>query len=340
MASGLLALLDDVAAIAKVAAASVDDVGGLAMKAGAKSAGVVIDDAAVTPRYVVGFSAQRELPIIWSIAKGSLRNKLLFLLPGALVLSFLAPWAITPLLMFGGLFLCFEGAEKVAETLMPGWAHGTGHDGGQDAAAQNGAKGGELPGTPQALEEKRIASAIKTDFILSAEIMALTLSTVPEAGLAQQAAVLALVGIGITALVYGAVALIVKADDVGVSLAGRSGRLIPALGRGIVRVMPGLLNALTVIGMVAMLMVGGGILLHGLEVLGLSAPQHVVHAAAHLVGWVPGVGGALEWTLGAVLTVAIGFAVGVALIPVVTRAVLPLAGLAARLRNGDGGGTA
>ncbi|TDL85126.1 DUF808 domain-containing protein [Meridianimarinicoccus aquatilis] len=326
MASGLLALLDDVAAIAKVAAASIDDVGSMAIKAGAKSAGVVIDDAAVTPRYVVGFSAKRELPIIWAITKGSLRNKLLVLLPGALLLGFFAPWAITPLLMFGGLFLCFEGAEKVVETV---WHKGH-HDG-----AHGGTTATNPPGTPADLEKARVASAIKTDFILSAEIMALTLSSVPEAGFLQQAAVLAIVAVGITALVYGAVAVIVKADDVGVAMADRDGTLIPALGRGIVRAMPGLLKALTAIGMVAMLMVGGGILLHGLEVLGVPLPQHLVHNIAHLVAGIPSVGVALEWIVNAALTMVIGFVIGVVLIPIVTKVVIPFVRLFTR-RKADG----
>lgn len=326
MASGLLALMDDVAAIAKVAAASIDDVGSMAIKAGAKSAGVVIDDAAVTPRYVVGFSAKRELPIIWAITKGSLRNKLLVLLPGALLLGYFAPWAITPLLMFGGLFLCFEGAEKVAETL---W-HKKHHEG-----AHGGTTPENPPGTPAELEKTRVASAIKTDFILSAEIMALTLSSIPETGFVQQAMVLAIVAVGITALVYGAVAIIVKADDVGMAMAERDGTVIPRFGRGIVRAMPGLLKALTAIGMVAMLMVGGGILLHGLEVLGVPFPQHLVHDIAHLVAGVPGVGGVLEWVLNAVLTIVIGFVVGMVLIPIVTKLVIPFVSLFSR-RNAGG----
>ena len=203
MATGLIALLDDVAAIAKVAAASLDDIAGHAAKAGAKSAGVVIDDAAVTPRYVVGFAAAREIPIVAKIARGSVKNKLVFLLPAALLLSLFAPWAITPLLMLGGLYLCYEGAEKVYEAVFPHEAH------------DHEEKIGVAPADPQALEDQKVSSAIKTDFILSAEIMAIALATIPDTGLMTQAIVLALVGIGITAAVYGAVALIVKADDSG-----------------------------------------------------------------------------------------------------------------------------
>ena len=332
MSSGLLALLDDVAAIAKVAAASVDDLAGLAAKAGAKSAGVVIDDAAVTPRYVVGFAAQRELPIVLKIAVGSLKNKLLFLLPGALALSFAAPWAITPLLMLGGLFLCYEGAEKVVEAIFP-HAHHTSSDSTADAVT--------APiGTPEGLEQERIASAIKTDFILSAEIMAIALGSVPEASFWQQAGVLGLVGVAITVLVYGAVAMIVKADDVGFAMAAREsssaiGRLSQALGRSIVRVMPGLLKTLSGVGAVAMLLVGGGILLHGLEVMGLAGPAHLLHDLDAGAGaLIPPLSGLVGWTAASLATTSAGFLVGLALIPVVARALLPAWALASRLRRG------
>ncbi len=236
MSTGLIALLDDVVALAKVAAASLDDVALQAGKAGAKAAGVVIDDAAVTPRYVVGFAANREIPIVKRIALGSLKNKLLILLPVALALSLLAPWAITPLLMLGGAFLCYEGAEKVLEAIRPHAAHA--HEESVGAA----------PTDPLALEEARVAGAIKTDFILSAEIMAIALATIPESSFLAQAAILAVVGIGITLLVYGAVALIVKADDAGVALARQEGvamrlpaglrPLARAVGRGLVKGMP------------------------------------------------------------------------------------------------------
>lgn len=321
MSSGLLALLDDVAAIAKVSAASVDDVAALAAKAGMKSAGVVIDDAAVTPRYVVGFAAERELPIIYRITKGSLKNKLLFLLPGALALSLIAPWLITPLLMFGGLFLCFEGAEKIAEKFFP------------HLHADHGADDGDADaGSAKELEEKRINSAIKTDFILSAEIMALTLSSVPDVPFWQQAAVLAVVGVGITLLVYGAVAIIVKADDFGLALATRKtvtplGPASQAFGRGLVKFMPTFLKVLAVIGTIAMLLVGGGILLHGLEVLGMAGPAHFVHDLAAKVGhMVPAMAGLFEWLASSVITFALGLIVGLILIPVVTKIVVPLVG--------------
>ena len=226
MSIGLIALLDDIAAIAKAAAASLDDVVTQAAKAGVKAAGVVIDDTAVTPRYVLGFAAERELPIVGKIAAGSLRNKLLLLLPAILALSYFIPWMITPLLMFGGAYLCYEGAEKVLEAIMPHQAHA--HE------AQLGTVGLK----PQTLEDEKVASAIKTDFILSAEIMVITLASVPNGSIFMQALVLAFVGIGITVVVYGAVALIVKADDVGVALAKNDRR--SAMG-GISRAFDGLL---------------------------------------------------------------------------------------------------
>ena len=258
MSVGLIGLLDDIAAIAKVAAASLDDVASQAAKAGAKAAGVVIDDTAVTPGYVIGFEPKRELPIVGKIAAGSLRNKLLILLPAALVLSYFLPWTITPLLMLGGAYLCYEGVEKVLEAVMPHHAH------------QHEAQLGTVALNAQSVEDEKIASAIKTDFILSAEIMAITLAALPAGSIWKQALVLAVVAIGITVAVYGAVALIVKADDAGVALARRDGasRIGRALGRGIVRGMPVFLKILSVVGTAAMIWVGGGIILHGVEVYG------------------------------------------------------------------------
>lgn len=316
MSSGLLALLDDVAGLAKVAAASVDDVSGLAAKAGAKSAAVVIDDTAVTPRFVLGFSAARELPIVAKIARGSLRNKLTYLLPIALGLSLIAPWLMTPLLMFGGLFLCFEGAEKLLE-----WAGFGHHQPEQEAARPAGISE----------EDARVQSAIRTDFILSAEIMAITLASVSDAPLWQQAIVLALVGTGITALVYGAVAVIVKADDMGLALAKRAPTTaLRAMGRGIVLAMPQVLRALKIIGTIAMLLVGGGILLHGFETLGLVAPAHWVHeSAAHIAA-----GGFIRWLAEALPTLLGGLLVGVVLVPAVEGVLKPLA---ARLNRRSSG---
>jgi predicted DNA repair protein MutK len=321
VATGLIALLDDVASIAKVAAASIDDVAGQAAKAGAKSAGVVIDDTAVTPRYVVGFTADREIPIVVKIAVGSLKNKLLILLPAAILLSLLAPWAITPLLMAGGLYLCYEGAEKVFEALFPHEAHA--HE----------AHVLPQPRDPRALENVKVEGAIRTDFILSAEIMAIALAAVPDAPLATQAIVLALVGFGITLGVYGVVALIVKADDIGVRLAASEGgsafhRATRSFGRGLVAFMPGFLKALAGVGTAAMVWVGGGILVHGLEVFGVNEPGHTFHAwaaaAAHVM---PAAEGAVEWIVGAAAAGLFGLALGGLTIPLVGRIVAPLWGM-------------
>ena len=308
--SGLLALLDDVAAIAKVAAASVDDVIGQAAKAGAKAAGAAIDDAAVTPKFVHGFEAKRELPIVWRIAKGSIRNKLLILLPVAMALSIFAPWAITPLLMLGGGYLCFEGAEKVFHALFP---HRDQHI---EADLDTG--------NPAHLEEKRVAGAIKTDFILSAEIMTIALAAIPADDLWLQAATLAVVGIGITVLVYGGVALIVKADDVGLHMSER-GRLsvTRSLGQHIVRGMPSFLKVLTTVGTAAMLWVGGSIVLHGLDGFGL--PGYLTHDWAEALGHVvPIAKGAVEWTAKATMDGIFGLLLGLLLIPLVTRGFIPL----------------
>ena len=308
--SGLLALLDDVAGIAKVAAASVDDVIGQAAKAGAKAAGAVIDDAAVTPKYVQGFSADRELPIIWRITKGSLKNKLLYLLPVGLLLSNFAPWAIAPLLMLGGAYLCFEGAEKVAHVL--GWGHGHADYAGKEVEVQD----------PAHLEEQKAAGAIKTDFILSAEIMTISLAAIPASNFWMEAATLAAVAVMITVAVYGSVALIVKADDVGLALAAK-GRLslTRALGRGIVRVMPGFMKMLTIVGTAAMLWVGGSIIVHGLAELGWHGPEHLIHAIAAAVS---GGVGALEWAAKAAIDGALGLGLGFVLIPLGEKIITPI----------------
>ncbi|HEX2724987.1 MAG TPA: DUF808 domain-containing protein, partial [Beijerinckiaceae bacterium] len=310
MSIGLVALLDDVAGLAKMAAASIDDVAAQAAKAGAKAAGVVIDDAAVTPRYVVGFAAARELPIIGKIALGSLRNKFLVLLPAALALSLFAPSLITPLLMLGGAYLCYEGTEKLYEALVPHRAHA--HE----------AKLGSVAPNARTLEDEKVASAIKTDFILSAEIMAITLAAVPDGSLLSQAAILAVVGVGITLVVYGSVALIVKADDVGVALASTSakgvlGALARAFGRALVKGMPILLKLLGIVGTAAMIWVGGGIIVHGLEQYGVSLPARLIHDAAEVAAHASPapVAGLAEWAITALGSGAVGLFVGAALIP-------------------------
>ncbi|MBC7289700.1 MAG: DUF808 domain-containing protein, partial [Actinotalea sp.] len=262
MAGGLAALLDDIAALAKLAAASVDDIGAAAGRASAKAAGVVIDDTAVTPRYVHGFTADRELPVVKRIAFGSLRNKLLLILPAALLLSQFVPWLLTPILMLGGTYLAFEGAEKVYELL-------TGH--AKEATA--------VPAAAQGVEAEQamVAGAIRTDFILSAEIMVIALNEVADEPLVSRALILVVVAIGITLLVYGVVALIVKMDDIGLRLAEARRGAGAAFGRFLVRAMPKVLAVLSTVGIIAMLWVGGHILLVGVDELGWHAPYDLVH---------------------------------------------------------------
>ena len=317
MSVGLLGLLDDVAAIAKVAAASLDDVAAQAAKAGAKASAVVIDDAAVTPRYVFGFSADRELPIVGRIAAGSLRNKLFLLLPATLAVSYFLPRMLMPLLMLGGVYLCYEGTEKVLETIAP------------HKARDHEVRAGTVAMNAQTLEDEKVASAVKTDFILSAEIMAITLAAVPDASFWMQALVLSLVGIGITIGVYGLVALIVKADDIGVTLARHQGDSIAGamsriLGRGLVLGMPGFLTFLGAVGTAAMIWVGGSIIVHGLEAYDLDSVGHAINsfaeAAAHAQ---PFAAGAVKWTVETLLSGIIGLLIGGISIPVIGFALAP-----------------
>lgn len=308
MASGLLLLLDDVAAIAKVAAASLDDVAAATAKAGAKSAGVVIDDAAVTPTYVTGFKPERELPIIWKIAKGSLRNKLLFLTPVFIALAAFLPQALTPLLMLGGAFLCFEAAEKVMEKLGL-HQHAEGHDPDSPILLE-----------PVELESKMVNGAIRTDLILSAEILAIALGELGNLPLATTAGALVGVSFAVTILVYGGVALIVKMDDVGLHLATRPNEASQAVGRGLVAAMPKLLAALSVIGTAAMAWVGGGIVLHGMEVIGFwPALPHALHGWAQAVATLsPVLQGAIEWTVHAAFAGIFGLILGAIIAQAVT----------------------
>jgi len=311
MSIGLLALLDDVTAITKMAAASLDDVASQAAKAGIKAAGVVIDDAAVTPRYVIGFSATRELPIVGRIAAGSLRNKLIVLLPVALALSYVLPWTIIPLLMLGGVYLCYEGMEKVLEAVALEHAHA--HEARLETVALN----------PKSVEDEKVASAIKTDFVLSAEIMAITLAAIPDAGIWMQAFVLAFVGVGITVVVYGVVALIVKADDLGLVLAQNAansivGKLRRVVGSGLVVGMPIFLMLLSAVGTAAMIWVGGGIIVHGLDAYGLNSISFAIHQAAKAAGHaVPWGAGVVQWMVGAIGSGVVGVIVGGAFIPVI-----------------------
>ena len=293
MAGGLVALLDDVAVLARAAAASVDDIGAAAARASAKAAGVVVDDTAVTPQYVHGLAAQREVPIIRRIALGSMRNKLLVILPAIMLLSQFLPGLLTPLLMLGATYLCYEGAEKV-------WAKVTGHD--------THAEPGEevLPD-----EDAIVSGAVRTDFILSAEIMVISLNEVTDEPFLSRLAILVVVAVAITVLVYGVVALIVKMDDVGLHLAEKPGSATARIGRGLVKGMPKLLTFLTIVGTAAMLWVGGHILLVGTHDLGwdllYDAVHHLEEAAHDAAGAVGGVAG---WLVNTVASALIGLVVG------------------------------
>ncbi|MEO6789381.1 MAG: DUF808 domain-containing protein [Ornithinibacter sp.] len=301
MAGGLVALFDDIAALAKIAAASVDDVGAAAGRASAKAAGVVVDDTAVTPRYVHGFDARRELPIIRRIAIGSLRNKLLFILPAALLLSQFLPWLLTPILMVGGTYLCYEGAEKV-------WEKVAGHEAHQTPVAMEG----------EQQEEVMVGGAIRTDFILSAEIMVIALNEVAQEPLVSRAIILAVVAVMITALVYGVVAIIVKMDDIGLHLAERESQGAQQVGRLLVRGMPKVLAFLSTLGIVAMLWVGGHILLVGTDELGWHGLYDVVHHLEVLVRDATGaLGGALGWLTNTLASAAIGVVVGAVVVAVI-----------------------
>lgn len=294
MSGGLFALLDDIAAMARLAAASVDDVAAAAGRASAKSAGVVVDDTAVTPQYLHGVDPSRELPMIKKIATGSLRNKLIFILPAALLLSQFVPWIIEPILMLGGSYLCFEGAEKI-------WGKISGHDAGH--GTETVATGGE---DAAALEDKVTGNAIRTDFILSAEIMVIALKEVASEGFLSRTVILAVVAVSITLVVYGVVALIVKMDDVGLRLAEKP--RTAGLGKGLVAAMPKVLTAIGIIGTVAMLWVGGHIILVGLSETGwLPQPYDWVH---HLEEQVAGATGALGGVLGWLTNTFFSFLLG------------------------------
>ena len=306
MAGGLVGLLDDIAALAKLAAASVDDVGAAAGRASIKAAGVVVDDTAVTPAYVQGLAANRELPIIRKIALGSLRNKLLIILPAALLLSAIAPVIIEIILMFGGCFLAYEGAHKLIHALR----HDD-HDHDEPAVVSG----------PEA-ESSVVRGAIRTDFILSAEIMVIALKEVIEEPVISRGVILAIVGVVITVIVYGVVALIVKMDDVGLRLAERPSPSSQRVGRALVTGMPKLLTWLSVVGTAAMLWVGGHILLVGADELGWTGPYHLVHELEKLVHDVSGIGGVLSWLINTAASALVGLVVGSLIVGIAT--ILPI----------------
>ena len=303
MAGGLVGLLDDVAALAKLAAASIDDVGAAAGRASMKAAGVVVDDTAVTPTYVHGLAAEREIPIIRRIATGSLRNKLLFILPVAILLSEVAPTLVEVILMAGGVFLCYEGAHKIVRALK-----GDDHD-------------HDVPATVLGPEVERatVSGAIRTDFILSAEIMVISLKEVIDEPLVSRAVILVVVALVITFVVYGLVAAIVKMDDVGLSLTQRRSGGAQRVGRALVVGMPILLRWLSRIGTAAMLWVGGHILLVGSDELGWHGPYDVVHDLEEAVHDAGPAGGVLEWLVNTGVSAVVGLAIGLIAVAVASK---------------------
>jgi predicted DNA repair protein MutK len=302
VAGGLAALFDDVATLTRAAAASIDDVGAAAAKASVKATGVVVDDTAVTPQYVRGLAAEREIPIVWRIAKGSLRNKLLFILPAIMLLSEFLPDLLTPLLMLGGAYLCYEGAEKVWEKVS-GHSHGLDEDGNEDEAKD---------------ENAIVTGAVRTDFILSAEIMVISLNEVTDEPFVTRLITLIIVAFAITALVYGVVGLIVKMDDAGLRLAERGSGGVAAFGRGLVKAMPRLLTGLTVVGTAAMLWVGGHILLKGTDDLGWHPVYDLVHHLEEAAHDATGaLGGMVGWLANTLASAVVGLVVGAVVVAVV-----------------------
>ena len=295
MAGGLFALLDDVALIARSAASSVDDVAALAGKTSVKAAGVVVDDAAVTPQYVEGIKPQRELPMIWRITKGSLINKLVIILPIAMILSWIAPWALTPILMCGGTYLCFEGAEKILHHLLP-------HREKETESVQE--KGADA-------EDSLVKSAITTDLILSSEIMVISLNEVIDQPFWMRLGALILVGIILTLGVYGAVGLLVKMDDIGMALNKRhNGK--STVGNALVKGMPIVLDIIGVIGTAAMLWVGGHIVVKGLHEFGMDQPHEFIASVTDKIS-----NGALAWLADTGMSMVCGLVLGVVVATIV-----------------------
>ncbi|ERS46655.1 DUF808 domain-containing protein [Corynebacterium kefirresidentii] len=295
MAGGLFALLDDVALIARSAASSVDDVAALAGKTSVKAAGVVVDDTAVTPQYVEGIKPQRELPMIWRITKGSLINKLVIILPIAMILSWIAPWALTPILMCGGTYLCFEGAEKILHHLLP-------HREKETESVQE--KGADA-------EDSLVKSAITTDLILSSEIMVISLNEVIDQPFWMRLGALIFVGIILTLGVYGAVGLLVKMDDIGMALNERhNGK--STVGNALVKGMPIVLDIIGVIGTAAMLWVGGHIVVKGLHEFGMNQPHEFIVSVTEKIS-----NGALAWLAETGMSMVCGLVLGTVIATIV-----------------------
>ncbi len=300
MAAGsLLMLLDDIATI-------LDDVAILTKVAAKKTAGVLGDDLALNAEQVSGVHAERELPVVWAVARGSFINKVI-LVPAALAISVVIPWAIIPLLMIGGAFLCFEGAEKLAHKFL--------HDEHEDDAARADRVRALADETidPVALERDKIKGAIRTDFILSAEIVVITLGTVAGAVFSKQVAVLTVVALGMTVGVYGLVAGIVKIDDAGLNLSRRGSTAAQAFGRGLLVLAPWLMKFLSIVGTAAMFLVGGGILVHGVPVL-----HHAIEHTTQLAGGVPAVGVVLGPASSMLINGLIGLGAGALLVAAMT----------------------
>ncbi|MBC6610547.1 DUF808 domain-containing protein [Hymenobacter sp. BT507] len=292
MPSGFFALLDDISALVKASAASLDDVPTQIAKTTGKVSGIVIDDTAVTPKYVVGLDPSRELSIIFQIAKKSLINKLLILTPAALLLGYFAPWAITPILMVGGAYLCFEGYEKVHSIFSK--SHEVDPESEEVAVI-----------TPEELEKQRVASAVRTDIILSAEIMAIAYSQVNGQPLTNQLLVMLAVAVFITVGVYGFVGLIVKMDDIGVHFAkGDYSPTVQNIGRGMVKFMPHFLSILGYVGTAAMLWVGAEIIAHG-----IPFTAHLLHELEHALANIPAVAWLAKVLACGVFGLAVGFVI-------------------------------
>ncbi|HSC83131.1 MAG TPA: DUF808 domain-containing protein [Pseudomonas sp.] len=299
--ANLLTLLDDIASV-------LDDVSVMTKVAAKKTAGVLGDDLALNAQQVAGVKADRELPVVWAVAKGSLLNKLI-LVPAALLISAFAPWAVTPLLMLGGAFLCFEGFEKLAHKYL----HSSAEDHGQHAELVQALADPAVD--MQAFEKDKIKGAIRTDFVLSAEIIAITLGVVATQPFIQQVTVLSGIALIMTLGVYGLVAGIVKLDDAGLYLSQRASALLQGLGRGILWLAPWLMKALSVVGTAAMFMVGGGILTHGIPAL-----HGLIHALAVAAGSVPAVGGVLELLAPTLFDAVFGIVAGALVLAVVSVA--------------------